>query len=71
MNNGELVNIWHQKILKMAEIRLGRKLSDAERKFVTSRAGFLALEAIQDQVEHCDPGDLERYLNSDSVDPPK
>ena len=44
---------------------LGRPLTGTEELFITSRGGFIALEAIHDIVKGMERGVLERYLASD------
>lgn len=65
-DNELLVRNWHNAILKECETRLGRSLTDVERTFITSRRGFLALEAIHDTVKAAEKERLEAYLNSEA-----
>ena len=58
---------WQRSILAEARKRLGRDLTDVEKKFITSRGGYLALEMIEDTVRTLSGGDLERYLRSESA----
>ena len=55
----------HEFIIADAEKKLGRSLTEAERRFITSRGGFLALEAIHDTVKAEGKGEVEQYLNSE------
>jgi microsomal dipeptidase-like Zn-dependent dipeptidase len=57
---------WQNVILEECKAKLGRDLTDVERKFITSRGGFLALEAIHETVKSADKGQLEAFLNSES-----
>ena len=65
MDNKELVEKWHAEILRECEERLARRVTRAEAHFVTSRAGFIALEAIEDTVKSIRGKDLEAFLNSE------
>jgi phosphate uptake regulator len=58
---------WHKSIIADAEKKLGRKLTDNETAFITSRLGFIALEMIHDTIKALTGKDLEDYLNSESV----
>lgn len=58
---------WHRGIIADAERKLGRKLTDNEAAFITSRGGFIALEMIHDTVKALSGKDLEEYLNSENV----
>jgi hypothetical protein len=62
------VRRWHAAIIKDCEKTLGRKVTGEERRFVTSRGGFVALEMIHDEVKSlaADPVRLARYLNSET-----
>lgn len=66
MNNERLARNWHKSIIKECQKRLGRNLTEEERIFITSRGGFIALEAIEDTVKSIVGKDLEKYLNSES-----
>jgi hypothetical protein len=57
---------WQNAILEECKAKLGRDLTDVERTFITSRGGFLALEAIQETVKSADKTQLEAFLNSES-----
>jgi len=46
--------------------RLRRTLREAEKIFITSRRGFIALEAIEDTIKSLAGKELENYLNSGS-----
>lgn len=56
---------FHRAIRREAVARLGRKLTPEERRFITSRHGFMALEMIMDTVRTSTPDELESYLNSE------
>jgi len=60
-----LVRNRQEAILVDAEAKLGRPLREHERRFIVSRQGLLALEAIHDTVKSAGPAELERYLGSD------
>jgi len=60
------VNRWQKAIMKECVKRLGRKLSEEEQRFITSRSGFIALEMIDDTVKTLEGADLAQYLNSES-----
>ena len=59
-----LVEALHVEILSLASHKLGRDLTASEQEFVTSRGGFVALEAILDTVRSGTAVEVERYLNS-------
>ena len=65
MSNEPVVRGFHQAIIAIAERKLARALSRKELAFVTSRAGFIALEAILDTVKAGTPREVEEYLNSE------
>ena len=69
-DNELLVKNWHNEILGACETRLGRSLTDAERTFIMSRRGLLALEAIHDTVKALGQEQLERYLNAETNNRP-
>ena len=62
------VTRWHAAIIGDCERILKRPLQEAERRFVTSREGFIALESIHDYVKDAaaDPVKLGEYLNSET-----
>lgn len=66
MNDPEVVKNWHIRILEESQARLGRELTPKEEHFVTSRGGFVALEAIEDTVNSIGGAELEAYLNSEN-----
>jgi hypothetical protein len=66
VDNRALVNKWHSEIIRLCESKLGRKLTGAESKFITSRGGFVALEIIEDTVKSIHGKELEAYLNSEN-----
>lgn len=45
-------------------MKLGRPLTAQEHALITTRSGFLALEAIRDTVTGATAAELEEYLNS-------
>ncbi len=53
-------------ILDIAVTKLGRKLTDKETVFVTSRHGLIALEMIMDTVKTESMECIEEYLNSEN-----
>lgn len=65
MDNGALVQSWQQRIVESCTSTLGRELTAEEGRFITSRGGFLALEAIEDHVRSLagQPDALVVYLN--------
>ena len=66
MNNKKLVNNWQAAIIREAEKRLERDLTDTERRLITSRGGFIALEMIEDTVNSLEGGALVAYLNQEA-----
>jgi hypothetical protein len=56
---------WQAGIIADASTKLGRELTDRERRFITARGGFLALEAIADVVRAEPKEHVERYLSSE------
>ena len=52
-------------IIHAAEQKLGRKLTEKEKKFIVSRGGFIALEMILDTVKAETKEHVEKYLNSE------
>ena len=66
MNNKKLVNNWQATIIREAEKRLERDLTDTERRLITSRGGFIALEMIEDTVNSLEGGALVAYLNQEA-----
>ena len=54
-----------QRIVAVAQQKLGRPLTGREPAFITARAGFLALETIRDTVAAATPSALEEYLNAE------
>lgn len=66
MDNQKLINQWREVIIKKAEKKLHRKLTNNELKFINSRSGFIALEMIEETVTYYNINELERYLNSES-----
>jgi hypothetical protein len=59
---------WQAAIIRDCEKILGRKLREPEKLFISSRAGYIALEMIHDHVKALaeKPDHLERYLNSET-----
>jgi hypothetical protein len=66
MNIERGVGTFHRIIIRAAVAKLGRKLTAAEKTFIASRTGFVALEMIHDTVRCDDRKYVERYLNSES-----
>jgi hypothetical protein len=66
MDNEKLVRSWQASIILECENRLRRKLTEIEELFITARAGFIALEIIEDTVKSIDGNELEEFLNSES-----
>lgn len=66
MDNERLVRRWQKAILKESRKRLGRELTETEKRFITSRGGFIALEMIEDTVKTLDGPELAAYLNSEA-----
>jgi hypothetical protein len=56
---------FHKTIINAAVEILGRPLTEDEKKFITSRRGYVALEIILDTVRGASPTNLEQYLNSE------
>lgn len=69
MNNKKLVKNWQAAIIREAEKRLARDLTDSERSLITSRGGFFALEMIEDTVNGLEGDDLVAYLNQEGDEP--
>ena len=65
-DNELLLQDWQNAILEECKAKLGRDLTEIERTFITSRGGFLALEAIHETVKSADKAQLEAFLNSES-----
>jgi hypothetical protein len=68
MNSDSTVKAWQAAIISEAAAKLGRELTDRERRFITARGGFIALEAIGDTVRAGSKDYVERYLNSEELD---
>jgi len=66
MDNEKVVKSWHKKIISECEIRLNRKLTLEEERFIRSRGGFMALEFIEDTVISLNGDELVSYLNSEN-----
>ena len=66
MINKNVVANWHGEIIGECQKRLRRTLREAEKIFITSRRGFIALEAIEDTIKSLAGKELENYLNSGS-----
>jgi hypothetical protein len=62
------VTRWHAAIIADCGRVVKRPVQEAERRFVTSREGFIALESIHDYVKDVatDPVKLGEYLNSET-----
>jgi hypothetical protein len=65
LNSASAVQAFRQTIVAMAQQKLGRPLTRKEQAFITTRGGFLALEAIRDTVTAASASELTEYLNSD------
>jgi len=65
-HNELLLQNWQNAILEECKAKLGRDLTNVERRFITSRGGFLALEAIHETVKSAKKDQLEAYLNSEA-----
>lgn len=65
-DNELLLQNWQNAILEECKAKLGRDLTNIERRFITSRGGFLALEAIHETVKSAEKDQLEAYLNSEA-----
>lgn len=66
MENRNTVEKWQGRIILECEARLGRRLSDAEKFFITSRTALMALEAIEDRATTLTRDKLRAYLNSEN-----
>jgi hypothetical protein len=64
MNSWLAVRRFQREIIRVATMKLGRELTAKEKRFVTSRGGFVALEMILDTVRSGSPAEIEEYLNS-------
>lgn len=62
---------WHKTIISDAEERLGRKLTDIETRFITSRGGYVALEMIHDTIRAGTKDEIGAYLNSEAGEMPR
>ena len=65
MNSAGALKAFQQRIVAVAQQKLGRPLTGREPAFITARAGFLALETIRDTVAAVTPSALEEYLNAE------
>lgn len=67
MDNEDLVRTWQAAIIRDCRRILGRDLTPPESAFILRRAGFIALETIEDEVRSLAgrPDELERYLGSE------
>jgi hypothetical protein len=68
VENEELVRNWQAAIIRDCTRILGRELTPPESAFITRRAGFIALEMIEDEVRSLigKPDELQRYLRSEA-----
>ena len=57
-------NTWHKSIIADAEKIVGRNLTKNEKKFITSRRGYVALEMIHDTIRAGTTEEIVSYLNS-------
>ena len=65
MESSRSIKWFPSAIVKIAERKLGRPLTEKEQLFISGRQGFIALEAIRDSVSAYTHADVERYLNSE------
>jgi hypothetical protein len=65
MNSWLAIRRFHREILRLATQKLGRALTEKEKRFVTARGGFVALELIRDTVRAGSLAEVEAYLNSE------
>jgi hypothetical protein len=65
MDNQKLIKKWHKIILTECVKRLGRPLTEKERRFIASKSGFVALQMIEDSVRSLSGPELEVYLNQE------
>jgi hypothetical protein len=65
INSWQAVRSFQREIIRVSSLKLGRELTERERRFVTSRAGFIALEMILDTVRAGGSVEIEKYLNSE------
>lgn len=65
VNSAATVRALQQTIVALAQQKLDRPLTAKEQAFITTRGGFLALEAIRDTVTAATPAELEAYLNAE------
>ena len=65
MNSWLAIRRFQREILRAATEKLGRALTEKEKRFVTSRGGFVALEMILDTVRAGSAVEIEEYLNSE------
>jgi hypothetical protein len=68
MSHDPAARKWQRAIVATCESILGRALAANEAEFIRSRAGYMALEAIQDHVGSLEgkPEELAAYLNSEN-----
>ena len=57
---------FHKAIVDSATQKLGRVLTEQEKRFITSRGGYIALEMIMDTLRAESRDEVERYLNSEA-----
>ncbi len=65
MDNEIIVKEWQERVINESAKKLGRSLTEEELHFITSRKGFLALEAIEDTVRSSSMHEVQTYLNSE------
>lgn len=68
MDSDPVVKAWQKAIMADAQKKLGRPLKDFEKRFIASRAGFIALEMIHDTVKAATKAGLRAYLSSERRD---
>ena len=66
MINKDVVANWHGEIIGECQKRLRRTLTKDEKRSITSRGEFIALEAIESIVTSLTRKELEDYLNFES-----
>ena len=66
MINKDILGNWHGEIIRECQKRLRRTLTEDEKLFISSRGGFIALDAIESMVTSLAGKELEAYLNSES-----
>jgi hypothetical protein len=65
INSWQAVRSFQREIIRVSTLKLGCELAERERRFVASRAGFIALEMILDAARAGGSVEIEQYLNSE------